>query len=82
MAFWISSMLVMVFWFSMTDVSGASSEDMISSNLNVSQAARKGLGVFCSPIPMTNIPASLRRWASLVKSESLETRQKPSTLPE
>ena len=63
-------------------VSAASSEEMISRSLKVSQAARKGFGVFCSPMPMTNIPASLSLWASLVKSESLDTRQKPSTFPE
>ena len=39
-------------------------------------------GVFCSPIPMTFIPDSRSQIAKRVKSESLETIQKPSTLSE
>ena len=39
-------------------------------------------GVFFSPIPMTFIPDSRKRIAKRVKSESLETMQKPSTLSE
>ena len=41
----------------------------------------KGWGVFFSPMPMTFIPASRRRIASRVKSESLETMTKPSHRP-
>ena len=40
------------------------------------------MGVFCSPMPITVIPASRSLMASLVKSLSEVTRQKPSTLPE
>ena len=42
----------------------------------------KGLGVFFSPMPYTFIPASRRRMARRVKSESLDTSTKPSQLPE
>jgi hypothetical protein len=38
----------------------------------------KKIGVF-SPIPITFMPDSLNRIANLVKSESLETIQNPST---
>ena len=48
--------------------------------VNTSQARRKGVGVFFSPMPMTMRPLSRRRLARRVKSESLDTRQKPSTL--
>ena len=51
-----------------------------SSVVNTSQARRKGVGVFFSPMPMTMRPLSRRRLARRVKSESLDTRQKPSTL--
>ena len=49
--------------------------------MNLSQAVIKGVSVFFSPIPMTFIPASRSRVANLVKSESLETMQNPSTFP-
>lgn len=51
-----------------------------SKVVNTSQARRKGTGVFFSPMPMTVRPLSRRRLARRVKSESLDTRQKPSTL--
>ena len=57
-------------------------ERMTSIYTNLSQATMKGLGVFFSPMPYTFIPASRRRVASRVKSESLDTRTKPSQLPE
>ena len=44
------------------------------------QAARKARGVFSSPIPITVMPDSRRRLARRVKSLSLDTMQKPSTL--
>ena len=47
--------------------------------MKMSQALRKGAGVLFSPIPITVLPLSLRRLASLVKSLSLDTRQKPSS---
>ena len=50
--------------------------------MNRLQAEMNGFGVLVSPIPMTSMPASLRREASRVKSLSLVTRQNPSTLPE
>ena len=42
----------------------------------------KGLGVLRSPMPYTFMPASRRRMARRVKSESLDTSTKPSTRPE
>ena len=51
-----------------------------SSVVNTSQARLKGVGVFFSPMPMTMRPLSRKRLARRVKSESLDTRQKPSTL--
>jgi hypothetical protein len=42
----------------------------------------KGIGCFFLPIPITFMPDSLNRIANLVKSESLETIQNPSTLSE
>ena len=53
-----------------------------SSNINFSQDFLKARGVFSSPIPMTNMPASLSLDASFVKSLSDDTMQNPSTLPE
>ena len=53
--------------------------EMTSRILKASQATRNEEGVFCSPMPRTYIPDSLRRCASFVKSESEETRQNPST---
>ena len=50
--------------------------------MNLSQAVMNGIRVFFSPIPITIMPASLKRVASLVKSLSLDTIQKPSTFPE
>ncbi len=51
-----------------------------SKVVNTSHARRKGTGVFFSPMPTTVRPLSRRRLARRVKSESLDTRQKPSTL--
>ncbi len=50
-----------------------------SSAVNTSHARRNGTGVFFSPMPMTMRPLSRRRLAKRVKSESLDTMQKPST---
>ena len=47
--------------------------------LEKEQAALNDFGVLFSPIPITSIPDSLSLLASLVKSPSLETIQKPST---
>ncbi|VWM09400.1 Uncharacterised protein [Collinsella intestinalis] len=41
-----------------------------------------GLGVFCSPIPITIMPLSRKRATSRVKSESELTMANPSTVPE
>lgn len=49
--------------------------------MNLLQAATKDLGVFFSPIPYTDNPASRIRVARRVKSLSEDTRQKPSTVP-
>ena len=46
--------------------------------MNLSQAVTKGRGVFCSPMPMTCMPASRSRVARRVKSQSLDTMQNPS----
>jgi len=51
----------------------------ISIYTNLSQATTKGFGVFFSQIHITSFPASLSLVASLVKSLSLETKQKPWT---
>ena len=50
--------------------------------MNLSHAATKDLGVLCSPKPYTICPDSRSRWASLVKSLSLDTMQNPSNRPE
>jgi hypothetical protein len=49
--------------------------------MNLSQACTNGSGVLCSPNPYTVSPSSRRRWASLVKSLSLDTRHMPSKRP-
>ena len=46
-----------------------------------SQAETNAVGVLRRPIPYTVIPASRSRVARRVKSLSLETMTKPSTLP-
>ena len=54
---------------------------MTSRKMKRSQDTRKDSGVFFSPMPMTTLPASRSRVASLLKSPSLETMQKPCTSP-
>ena len=51
-----------------------------SRSVNTEHAALKERGVLFSPIPITSIPDSLNLLASLVKSPSEDTIQKPSTL--
>ena len=51
-----------------------------SRSVNTEHAALNERGVLFSPIPITSIPDSLNLPASLVKSPSLDTIQKPSTL--
>ena len=63
-------------------ISGEAGRSRISRYLNLLHAAIKGVGVFFSPMPSTYMPDSRRREARRVKSLSLETIQKPSTLPE
>ena len=58
------------------------SPEIRSRRINLLQALVRARGVLDSPIPITYICASRRRIASLVKSLSLVTRQKPSTFPE
>ena len=48
--------------------------------MNRLQARVSARGVLDSPMPSTNMFSSRRRMASLVKSLSLVTRQKPCTL--
>ena len=52
---------------------------MTSRKIKRSQETRKDSGVFFSPMPMTTFPDSRSRVASLLKSPSLDTMQKPCT---
>ena len=58
-----------------TLVTDVSTLDKRSSSTNFSQAERNGSGVSRSPMPMTYMPDSRRRMASLVKSLSLAGSQ-------
>ena len=65
-----------------SSLSSSSALSRTSRKTKRSQEARKDSGVFFSPMPITTLPASRIRVASLLKSPSLETIQNPSTSPE
>ena len=68
--------------FALSALFSSGSPEIRSRRMNLLQALVRASGVLDSPIPITYICSSRSRIASLVKSLSLVTRQKPSTLPE
>ena len=80
--FFFAAVLVFVgFSWAFSVTVSSSPLSMTSRKMKRSQETRKDSGVFFSPMPMTTLPASRSRVASLLKSPSLETMQKPCTSP-